>query len=51
MPNKPQVRDILNVRVNQHSQVTDASVRKMEYCAIVGPKTYKNIDIIHLLIL
>jgi hypothetical protein len=36
MPNKPQVRDILNVRVNQHSQVTDASVRKMEYCAIVG---------------
>ena len=26
----------LNVRVNQNSQVTDASVRKMEYCAIVG---------------
>jgi hypothetical protein len=25
-----------NVRVNQNSQVTDASVRKMEYCAIVG---------------
>jgi hypothetical protein len=30
------VRDFLNVRVNQNSQVTDASVRKMEYCAIVG---------------
>ena len=29
------VRDLLNVRVNQNSQVTDASVRKMEYCAIV----------------
>ena len=26
----------LNVRVNQNAQVTDASVRKMEYCAIVG---------------
>ena len=30
------VRDFLNVRVNQNSQVTDASVRKMESCAIVG---------------
>jgi hypothetical protein len=30
------VRDFLNFRVNQNSQVTDASVRKMEYCAIVG---------------
>jgi hypothetical protein len=30
------VRDFLNVRVNQNSQVTDASVRTMEYCAIVG---------------
>jgi hypothetical protein len=30
------VRDFLNVRVNQNSQETDASVRKMEYCAIVG---------------
>jgi hypothetical protein len=30
------VRDFLNVRVNQNSQVTDASVRKMEYCTIVG---------------
>ena len=30
------VRDFLNVRVNQNAQVTDASVRKMEYCAIVG---------------
>jgi hypothetical protein len=30
------VRDFLNVSVNQNSQVTDASVRKMEYCAIVG---------------
>ena len=30
------VRDFLNVRVNKNSQVTDASVRKMEYCAIVG---------------
>jgi hypothetical protein len=28
------VRDFLNVRVNQNVQVTDASVRKMEYCAI-----------------
>jgi hypothetical protein len=24
------------VRVNQNAQVTDASVRKMEYCATVG---------------
>jgi hypothetical protein len=30
------VREFLNVRVNQISQETDASVRKMEYCAIVG---------------
>ena len=30
------VRDFLNVRVNQNSQATDASVRNMEYCAIVG---------------
>jgi hypothetical protein len=30
------VRDFLNVRVNQNAQVTDASVRNMEYCAIVG---------------
>jgi hypothetical protein len=30
------VRDFLNVRVNQNFQVTDASVGKMEYCAIVG---------------
>jgi hypothetical protein len=28
--------DFLNVRVNQNAQVTDASVRNMEYCAIVG---------------
>ena len=30
------VRDFLNVRVNQNAQVTDARVKKMEYCAIVG---------------
>jgi hypothetical protein len=30
------VRDFLNVRVNQNAQVTDASVKKMECCAIVG---------------
>jgi hypothetical protein len=30
------VRDFLNVRVNQNSQETDASLRTMEYCAIVG---------------
>jgi ADP-ribosylglycohydrolase len=30
------VRDFLNVCVNQNSQVTHASVRKMEHCAIVG---------------
>jgi hypothetical protein len=35
------VRDFLNVRVNQNPQVTDASVRKMEYCAIVG--AYKSV--------
>ena len=29
------VKDFLNVRVNQNVQVTDASVRKMEYCALV----------------
>jgi hypothetical protein len=34
------VRDFLNVRVNQNVQVTDASVRKMEYCAIVGAIFY-----------
>jgi hypothetical protein len=30
------VRDFLNVRINQNAQVTDAMVKKMEYCAIVG---------------
>ena len=30
------VSDFLNVRVNQNSQETYASVRKMKYCAIVG---------------
>ena len=30
------VSDFLNVRINRNAQVTDASVKKMEYCAIVG---------------